>query len=625
MNATMTMNQEKMGIEIRFDGKPAAAIIGSLKDNGFRWSPKQKMWYAKQSEDRLAFAATLDGIEIEEVSDQPTASAEPEIFDLWAMTRTENIGDNLTTTKYQPLKEVAAIIRQHLRGRFPFCKWSVRSDRSSIDIELKSSPFDKDSEENNAIVDYAEKYKESFNWNHSDYYSDYFDVRFYGHAIVDWQFVQTEYPTAETISENFKADKSAFEIAEQERMEKDMAEQQRQREEAHKAYLERQKIRDAQKAEIEAHAEIINLSESEQYFVENALAPSLNKLDSIEEIKDHIAEKSYREDCKVSREVRLSAEDYETFSNMLLEDFSFLDGMGGSKTDDLRVGSDQDFSRMDEEERKTVKWYCIDCVAIYCEDKLMLIIDPQGYAYARYTFVIDDQTTIGKSHVEESGLSREEYEANVMAAEIIADVSLDVITRHELFDTWCNSDFPIYRTEMTKAIVSHGYRLDAGVVRAVENENLKGVLYRILTEPIPVDSQFIDAGLVSGQKITILTMDSGFVRGTHVTYDSGTIGRECNLDFEDAVKLIFKPEGKRKLWSYWIKNKNKVVVLDGWHDIPETLLHKVDSHLSSDGKYIVSTSLTLFSSFDPKQYDIVLDYFKSKGIRPLINTAKPIF
>ena len=337
----------------------------------------------------------------------------------------------------------------------------------------------------------------------------------------------------------------------------------------------------------------------------------------MDEIEEAIKESSYREDCKISREVRLSAEDYKNFSNLLLDDFSFIAGMGGSATDDLRVGSMEDYSRMDAEERKTVKWYNINCVAVFCEDKLMLVIDPQGHSYARYTFVLDDSTTIGKSHVEESGLSREEYEANVMAAEIIADVSLDVITRHNLFDTWNNSDFPVYRREMTKEIILHNYRLDVGVVRAVDNENLKSILYRILTEPAPIASQFLDAGLVKGQKITLITNSSGFVTATKVTFDSFEIGKYAQYD--NAVKLMCIPEGKRKLHYNWYYDK--IVILDGWHDFPRTLLW--EELPSSTG--VTRVERTICLSFDPKQYDIVLEYFKSQGIRPLVNTAKPIF
>lgn len=617
MNATMTMNNAKQGIEIRFNGKPDSSIIGSLKDNGFRWSPKQKMWYAKQSEDRLAFATTLDGIEIEEIPNQPKASAEPEIFDLWAMTRTENIGDNMTTTKYQPLKEVAAIIRQHLRGRFPFCKWSVRSDRSSIDIELKSSPFDKDSEENNAIVDYAEKYKESFNWNHSDYYSDYFDVRFYGHAIVDWQFVQTEYPPSETISENFKTAKAAYEAEEEERIRREYEERKRQREAEAKAYEERRKLEEAQIAQIEANAEITDLPEDRQYFVENLLTARLNKLNTVEEIKEHITKESYRQDCKISREVRLPAEDYANFSRLLLDDFSFLDGMGGSQTDDLRIGSMIDYDYMTEEEKATVKWYNHNCVAIYCEEKLMLVIDPQGYGYARYTFIYDEYAIVEKDHIEALGITQEEYADNLTAAEIITDVSAEIITGNHLLGKWYGDDFKKYRQLMTKEILSRHLRFDVGVIRAVLEENLKAALYRIFTQPLEIAEQFINAGLTKGQKITLITNSSGFVTATKVTFDSFEIGKYAQYD--NAVKLMCIPEGKRNVYHTWFYGK--IVILDGWHDIPRSLLW--EELPSSTG--VTRVERTICLSFDPKQYDIVLEYFKSQGIRPIINTAKPIF
>lgn len=58
-NVNVTLNNEKNGVEIRFDGKPEAAVIESLKENGFRWSGKQKMWYAKQTDEVMAFVNTV--------------------------------------------------------------------------------------------------------------------------------------------------------------------------------------------------------------------------------------------------------------------------------------------------------------------------------------------------------------------------------------------------------------------------------------------------------------------------------------------------------------------------------------------------------------------------------------
>jgi len=57
--ATVTMNPEKNGVEIRFPGKPDASVLDDLKGMGFRWSKFQKMWYAKQSETTINFANNL--------------------------------------------------------------------------------------------------------------------------------------------------------------------------------------------------------------------------------------------------------------------------------------------------------------------------------------------------------------------------------------------------------------------------------------------------------------------------------------------------------------------------------------------------------------------------------------
>ncbi len=54
-------NEEKDGIEIRFPSKPDTNVIAQLHRLGFRWSPKQKLWYAKRTPERLAFARSLTG------------------------------------------------------------------------------------------------------------------------------------------------------------------------------------------------------------------------------------------------------------------------------------------------------------------------------------------------------------------------------------------------------------------------------------------------------------------------------------------------------------------------------------------------------------------------------------
>ena len=65
MKATYTLNTEKNGIEIRFDAKPAAEVLESIKAAGYRWSRGRRLWWAKQSPKALETAqAIAEGLEI---------------------------------------------------------------------------------------------------------------------------------------------------------------------------------------------------------------------------------------------------------------------------------------------------------------------------------------------------------------------------------------------------------------------------------------------------------------------------------------------------------------------------------------------------------------------------------
>lgn len=53
------LNDEKQGVEIKFNGKPPATIREKLKAAGFRWSRRAGLWYAKQNAARIEFANSL--------------------------------------------------------------------------------------------------------------------------------------------------------------------------------------------------------------------------------------------------------------------------------------------------------------------------------------------------------------------------------------------------------------------------------------------------------------------------------------------------------------------------------------------------------------------------------------
>ena len=611
---SVTMNHEKNGIEIRFDGKPDASILENLKSNGFRWSGKQKMWYAKQTDERMTFAGNLG--DIVETSE---AKTKPEIYDLWSLTRTDSIENNFEKYRIYETKEIAARIRQHLRSRFPICKWSVTKDLNRIDVSLLVSPYQKDSEEVKAIVHYAYKFTQSYNYNDSDSMTDYFDVNFYGtsseYSILDYRYQQREMTKEEkAISENFKEAKNAFDIAEEERKAKELEYALKQRE------IERKEaeIRAAKEKEIHSKIESSFTEKVVNYFVMQALSPLANKNCSVDEI---LEDDDYeRANCKVSKEIYFDEETYKLFADRLLDDYSFLEGMGGTATDDLRIKSMQDYSKMSEEERKTVEWYNVNCVAVYCDDELKLVIDPQGCSYARYTYLVDDESSIVEEYRGKSGISEEEYQYNLEAAETIEDVSASVIINNNIEKTWDNTDFNLYRAAVKEWIFSHtDFEFNVGVVRAITEEKLKTAMYRILTEPEEITEQFKKADLKQGQKVTVIMIsDWGSITSSKITVDSVEYGKYAQYD--KAVKLTFKQENKRGLYYQWFYRD--IFIYDGWVDFPDSLLWE---EIPSNNSNTFSMRKTRFLSCDRSQMDAIMDYFDSVGIRPLVNTYKPQF
>lgn len=61
--ATYAINQALNGIEISFDKKPGEIIRGELKKAGYRWHNLKKVWYAKNTSDRLALAKRITNTE----------------------------------------------------------------------------------------------------------------------------------------------------------------------------------------------------------------------------------------------------------------------------------------------------------------------------------------------------------------------------------------------------------------------------------------------------------------------------------------------------------------------------------------------------------------------------------
>lgn len=608
----ITLNTEKNGIELRFDTKPNTDIITAIKEAGFRWSGKQRMWYAKQDDDTVALA---NQISESEGSFEYKPKTETNI-DLWSLTRTEGIEDNYGKTHITNTKEIAANIRKHLRNRFSMCKWSVTSDYNSIRVELLESPFSRNSEALKAIINYAYTYAQSWNYDNSDSMTDYFDVNFYGvykNDIVNYNYNQRECKPNETEFEtDFLAKKSEFD-----------AEQKKQEEERIKKAVEESKIRQAEyeKAEAERQKKIHRIEKNAEiktvdYTVLNCVNTGTSKLNSI---ADYKTEKEYtRHICKVSKEAHLNSDDYELFSKMLLSDFTFIAGTGGTNTDDNRINGWEDYRQMTTEEKESVEFYSVNCVAVYCDNKLKMVIDAQGYGYARYVYLIDDSTKIVDDYRGDTGISDEEYHEYKKLADKLEDASAEIIVKNKWENMWQTKHFADYKKAIEKWITDNNFKFSVGVVRAIEGDNLKNAMYRILTEPDGMQQQFADANLTGGQRITIIRMgEFGGINETKAVFKSYENSKYAQ--YTDTVKLAFRPKDKSK--EYYTYLYNNVIIYNGWLDVPENLFWEED--VRTDGSIFMKKSK--YASCDSKQYDVILSYFAEHGIKPIINTYKPVF
>lgn len=62
-NVNLVLNESKNGIELHFDSWPGKEIIDELKENNFRWHNTKKMWYAKNTPERLSLAQRISCVE----------------------------------------------------------------------------------------------------------------------------------------------------------------------------------------------------------------------------------------------------------------------------------------------------------------------------------------------------------------------------------------------------------------------------------------------------------------------------------------------------------------------------------------------------------------------------------
>lgn len=602
------LNEKLNGVELYFEGKPAGAVLADLKANGFRWNGKRVCWYAKQSEETLKVANTYS----EGSKEVATASLKKinkiDLFELTTYTEVER-------EKNYNTKEIAKKIRTHLKARFKFVKFSVTS-KDRIRVEIKSAPFEKDTIYLKAIQEYVDKLVESYNFcTCYDPYGDYgssYNFYFFG-CRVDYDYIQVE-ATQEIIEAMKQFDIKVAEAEELKRVEEERQYQEylKEQEQANKEAEKRQKQIKADKEYINNNIEVVDLEEGNQYFVKNAYFANLNKNNTLERYQEEVSKGDYYlNTLKVTREVHFKdLKSYNLYINMLLHDFDFIDGTGGSYTDDLRINSMTDYYNMTSEEQKTIEWL-LKGVAVYIDNELMFVIDAQGYCYARYVGLIGENTVTTKEYTCKQVVAVEEVEERKIEAEEIQEVYNNVI--NNTFDNWYDTRKAIAAAIRKNPLLT----FDNTVVQQIKDEKIKIDLYKVLKEVDTIQDQFNESGLSKGDKLTIVRGSMiGGASISHIILEGFTM--EEYAQYKDNVKITMNVKGKKGLYLTNVHDKD-IVIYKGWIDIPTSVLYEDTSNGNFNGM------ATKYGSYDERAISDIMSYLQEKNILPIINTFKPIF
>ena len=157
-------------------------------------------------------------------------------------------------------------------------------------------------------------------------------------------------------------------------------------EEKEAAYKEHQKIEAAQKKEINNHIQIVDIEENEKYIISGFMVCGHGKECNIEELQKEGAEKG--KSALIKRELYFTDKKiYNNFCNMFLHDFDFLNGFGGAGTLGNIIGN-ENIIQPNSRQGENVKWILWDCVAVFLNGQLKLVIDPEGFSYARYVNIV---------------------------------------------------------------------------------------------------------------------------------------------------------------------------------------------------------------------------------------------
>ena len=131
MQLNLTFNSDKNGIELRFSEKPEAELTRFLSDLGCKYSYRQQMWYAPNSDQRREVFTSLqsalqNGLPISDIGIPASFSADPQHIDqrkFSVVTIYYTAGEDQPTAQsyvvFEPSKKVAMLIAK----QFAFARY----------------------------------------------------------------------------------------------------------------------------------------------------------------------------------------------------------------------------------------------------------------------------------------------------------------------------------------------------------------------------------------------------------------------------------------------------------------------------------------------------------------------
>src|SRR5690606_35171006 len=126
---------------------------------------------------------------------------------------------------------------------------------------------------------------------------------------------------------------------------------------------------------------------------------------------------------------------------------------------------------------------------------------------------------------------------------------------------------------MKAKLKEYDFKLTKHIIQQLDIEELKSSMYKLLIEVDSIQEQFANADIERGEKITLFYIsDWGSIVTSRVIFDN--VINTKYAQYDNAIKLTFTPENKRKLhYNYF---HSTLLVYRGWHSLPETVLNHVE-------------------------------------------------